>query len=108
MRIEINDDAERDIMGGYRFYEKQSPGLGEYFLNTVQAEIDSLILYAGIHRRVHGMHRLLVQRFPFAVYYELDEEVVQVWAVFDCRSDPRNMRQKLTRRQPPGKTKAEG
>lgn len=44
---------------GVRFYEKQAPGVGEYFWDTVHAEIDSLILYAGIHRIVHGMHRLL-------------------------------------------------
>lgn len=69
MRIEISDVAEQDMLRGYRFYEKQAPGLGAYFLDAVHTEIDSLLLYAGIHRLVHGMHRLLVHRFPFAVYY---------------------------------------
>src|SRR5690606_30092951 len=91
MRIKISDDAERDMESGVRFYEKQAPGVGEYFLYTIHAEIDSLILYAGIHRIVHGMHRLLIQRFPFAIYYEIHEEVVYLWAVFDCRSDPKKM-----------------
>lgn len=98
MRIKVSDDAERDMESGWRFYEKQATGVGEYFLDTVHAEIDSLILYAGIHRIVHGMHRLLVQRFPFAIYYELQDDLVSVWAVFDCRSDPAKMRRKIQKR----------
>ncbi|MFH1499171.1 MAG: type II toxin-antitoxin system RelE/ParE family toxin [Verrucomicrobiota bacterium] len=98
MRIKISDDAERDMERGWLFYEKQSVGVGEYFLDTIHAEIDSLILYAGIHRIVHGMHRLLVQRFPFAIYYELQGDLVYVWAVFDCRSDPKKMGRGIKRR----------
>lgn len=44
MRIKISDDAERDMESGFRFYEHQATGLGEYFLDTVHAEIESLIL----------------------------------------------------------------
>jgi hypothetical protein len=34
MRIEILSDAEEDLVAGARFYERQGPGLGEYFLNS--------------------------------------------------------------------------
>ena len=98
MRNKVSDDAERDIEGGFFFYEKQSPGVGDCFLDTAYAEIDSIILSAGIHRRVHGMHRLLIQRFPFAVYYEIQADLIYVWAVLDCRSDPKKMSQKIKRR----------
>ena len=29
MRINLSDDAERDLERGYLFYEKQSDGLGD-------------------------------------------------------------------------------
>jgi hypothetical protein len=47
MRIEILSDAENDLIAGARFYEQQGAGLGEYFLDSIYSDIDSLLLYAG-------------------------------------------------------------
>ncbi len=33
MRIKILDTAERDLFVGYNFYEGQTSGLGEYFID---------------------------------------------------------------------------
>ena len=35
-----------------------------------------------------GDHRLLAKRFPFAIYYRIQNEVVRVYAILDCRRDP--------------------
>ena len=56
MKIEILSQAEGDLISGHRFYEKQSPGLGSYFFNSLLSDIDSLRLYGGIHPIVFGMH----------------------------------------------------
>ena len=65
MRIEILDMAEDDLVEGYQFYEDSEPGIGAYFLKNLCADIDSLKLYAGIHRVVYRKyHRLLAKRFP--------------------------------------------
>jgi hypothetical protein len=37
------------VFDGFRFYEAQDEGLGDYFLNSIFSDIDSLQLYAGIH-----------------------------------------------------------
>ena len=50
MRIEILSDAEDDLVSGARFYERQWVGLGEYFSDSLYSDIDSLLIYAGIHR----------------------------------------------------------
>jgi hypothetical protein len=42
MRIEILSDAQSDLISGARFYERQGGGLGEYFLNSLYSDIDSL------------------------------------------------------------------
>ena len=53
MKIHIVDQAEDDLVEGYNFYENQAPGLGEYFLDCIYSDVESLVLYAGIHRIVH-------------------------------------------------------
>jgi len=40
MMVSISSDAEADLAEGYWFYERQSPGLGEYFRSCLIADID--------------------------------------------------------------------
>ena len=42
MKIEILDEAQQDLIDGFRFYESQSIGLGDYFLDSLFSDIDSL------------------------------------------------------------------
>jgi len=50
MRLRILSSAYQDLKTGRIFYEKQSQNLGEYFFDSLFSDIDSLILYAGIHK----------------------------------------------------------
>ncbi len=56
MKVRILDVAERDLEEGYRFYEKQSAGLGSYFLDSLYSDIDSLRYFEGIHFKVFGYY----------------------------------------------------
>jgi plasmid stabilization system protein ParE len=96
MRVRILAAASQDLIEGYRFYEKQSEGVGAYFLDTLYSDIDSLIVNAGIHP-VHfeKYHRLLSKRFPFAVYYLVEGQTTLVYAILDCRRSPAWVRKKL-------------
>lgn len=96
MKIKILASASADLIAGYKFYEKQSKGIGDYFLDTLFSDIDSLVLTAGIHP-VHfsHYHRLLSKRFPFAIYYRIDNQTALVYAVLDCRRNPAWTRKKL-------------
>jgi hypothetical protein len=86
--VQVLDEATVDLADGYRFYERQAEGLGEYFLDSLWSDINSLCLHAGIHAIHHGCHRLLSNRFPFAVYYRIEGRVARVRAVLDCRRNP--------------------
>jgi len=97
MNVKILDEAEQDLRDGFAFYESQQSGLGDYFLNTLFADIDSLKIYAGIHVKIFGHHRMLSSRFPYAVYYTLCEGTVFVAAVLDCRRNPLRMKTRLTK-----------
>jgi hypothetical protein len=70
--------AETDLLNGFQFYERQKSGLGSYFLDSLYSDIESLRLYAGIHRRLFGYHRLLSKRFPFGVYYDVSGDDIRV------------------------------
>ncbi len=103
MIIKLLSAALEDLSDGRLFYEKQGEGLGEYFFDSLFSDIDSLMLYGGIHPKVFGCHRMLSKRFPYAIYYKLEEgQVVVVWRVLDLRRDPRKIRQSLKNLGEPG------
>ena len=86
MRIRILSSAFNDLKDGRDFYEHQGEGLGSYFLDSLFSDIESLILHAGIHRKIFGFHRLLSKRFPYAIYYQFETgDTVMVYRVLDCR-----------------------
>jgi plasmid stabilization system protein ParE len=90
------DSALEDLDRGRAFYDNQGEGLGAYFLDSLFSEIDSLVLFGGIHREVFGYHRLIASRFPYAVYYKVEQsQVAVVWRVLDLRQSPANLRKIL-------------
>ena len=87
--IRIAAGAIRDLDEGYDFFEAQEIGLGDYFVSSVKADIESLKVTAGVHRIAYAdYHRLLCKTFPFAVYYTKSDQGITVFAVVDCRRDP--------------------
>ena len=96
MRIKILSSAMDDLYEARLFYEKQGEGLGDYFFDSIFSDIDSLVLYGGIHGKVYDYYRLLSKRFPYAVYYTVeDSEVVVVQRVLDLRQNPKKIRRAL-------------
>ncbi|MGH7958668.1 MAG: type II toxin-antitoxin system RelE/ParE family toxin [Opitutaceae bacterium] len=96
MKVRVLRPALEDFAAGRQFYDRQRGGVGGYFFDSVFAEIDSLVLYGGIHRMQFGYHRLLAKRFPYAVYYRVVENEAVVHRVLDCRRDPTWIRRALT------------
>lgn len=95
MNIELLDQAEEDLLEGSAFYEHQQEGLGQYFLDSLFSDVDSLQLYRGLHVKIFGYYRLLSQRFPCAIYYRVLGELIRVYAVLDCRQSPQNVQMRL-------------
>ncbi len=80
MSILILPSARDDLSDGFDFYERQQAGLGDYFQESLFSDIESLRLYAGIHPKRFGYHRLLSERFPYAVYYDQEGTLARVSA----------------------------
>jgi hypothetical protein len=97
VKIEILAQSRDDLVEGFDFYEAQETGLGSYFLSNLYSDIESLLLYQGLHERAYERYfRLLSRRFPFAVYYTVADAVIYIHAVIDCRRDPAWMRRRLS------------
>ena len=45
----ILDEAVIDLEDGKFFYDKKESNVGEYFWDSLLADIESLVIYAGIH-----------------------------------------------------------
>ena len=96
MKIKLLTSALEDLNEGRLFYEKQGEGVGEYFFDSLFSDIDSLTLYGGIHPKFFGYYRMLSKRFPYAIYYRIEERsAVVVWRVLDLRRNPKKIRQSL-------------
>lgn len=87
-----------DLNDGKAFYDQREAGVGDYFWDSLVADIESLIIYAGIHNKRYGLHRMLAKRFPYAIYYEIENEIAYVVAVLPMRRDPAWIERKLKER----------
>lgn len=97
MRAELRVEARNDIVEGALFYEEQREGLGEYFTDCIFDDLVRLEGEAGIHEIVFSLHRKLSKKFPFAIYYKVEESVIDVVAILDCRGDPDAIAERLRR-----------
>jgi len=98
MRIRILPEAERDLDLGADFYEAQSPGAGASFIRGLLDDIDGLLKHGGVHAKYRGFHRAMSHRFPFAIFYALNGDMIDIYAVLDCRQDPATIDGRLATR----------
>ncbi|CAK0771092.1 Type II toxin-antitoxin system RelE/ParE family toxin [Gammaproteobacteria bacterium] len=94
-RIQILSNAEDDLCEGRKFYDKQGGNIGDYFWDSLLSDMESLVIFAGIHRREFGFYRMLSKRFPYAIYYDVNGDVVSVVAVLPIRRDPMWVKAKM-------------
>ncbi len=57
--IQVLDQAELDLEDGRSFYNNQEQGIGEYFWDSLISDIESLIIYAGVHTKEYGYFRMI-------------------------------------------------
>src|SRR5262249_2400886 len=96
--LTIRPEAEHDIDLGYAWYEAQHTGLGQRFLNAVEACLQAICRMPKAARVIRGSYRRAVVRgFPYLVIYDYDEpnDTVIVYVVFHTSQDPARWQQRL-------------
>ncbi len=96
MTLLVLEAARDDLIAGFAFYEAREHGIGDHFLACLYSDVESLRIFGGIHRRVYkNLQRSLSNRFPFAIYYTVENNAVVVRAILDCRRNPSWIRSRL-------------
>jgi plasmid stabilization system protein ParE len=95
-KLILAPEAEQDLSQAYSWYESQRIGLGEEFLTSVDACIQSICRTPEMHQTVHENYRRgLVRRFPYAVFYEYENDTVTVYCIFHTSRDPKKWQSRL-------------
>jgi len=95
MTLKVLRQAREDLLLGILFYNQQQEGLGNYFYGVLISDIESLQIYAGIHSKINNFYRALSKRFPYSIYYKIDDNFIKIYAVLDDRRDPKNIELRL-------------
>ncbi len=77
-----------DLKNGEDFYNEKEEGIGDYFWDNLVSDIESLIIYSGVHSKKLDLYRMPAKRFPYAIYYDIKDEVAYVLAVLPMRRNP--------------------
>ena len=96
--IVLLKEATEDLKDAEEFYDSKELGVGTYFWDSLVSDIESLVIFAGIHNKKYGLYQMLSKRFPYSIYYEIVDSVAYVIAVLPMRQDPAWILNKLKER----------
>ena len=87
--IQIHPEANIELEEAASWYDQQRTGLGRRFLATVKQAIgkirNSPKMHAAFYRNVR---RHVLSRYPYKILYRIQQDHVQIVAVFHGRRDP--------------------
>ena len=87
--------ATTDITDAFEWYERQRSGLGDEFLGALARAYEFVELMPEAAPIVHrDLRRLLLRKFPFAIYFRLDAERVEIRACLHQRRHPGSWRRR--------------
>ena len=88
--------AEADIEEVVHWYEDQESGIGLEFLRYVGICLKHIERNPHLYPVVYKtFRRALLRRFPFAVYYEIQDDIVLIFAVLHCAQHQNRWRARL-------------
>jgi plasmid stabilization system protein ParE len=94
--ISLRPEVEGDLLEAAVWYEQQRIGLGTDFLDAVAVTLDRISASPSAYPTVYkSTRRALLQRFPFGVFYLVEDKNVVVVAILHGSRHPRNWRARL-------------
>jgi len=91
MKLVYTDRSKDDVDIAFSWYEKQRKGLGFEFLDCIEISIKGILRFPEMYPFTYSKFRgCTVRRFPFSIFYTVEEKKIVVHSVFDSRQDPKN------------------
>ncbi|MFZ5764056.1 MAG: type II toxin-antitoxin system RelE/ParE family toxin [Thermodesulfobacteriota bacterium] len=92
MKLIYTGRARRDIESAFAWYERQRRGLGFEFLDCLEVAVRRIVGFPESCQVVYrNVRRCVIRRFPFSIFFTMEEKEIVVHAVFDNRQDPEKM-----------------
>lgn len=87
--LEFKEEANRDIIEAYHYYEENRIGLGDEFLEHLDAYFERITENPKHFPQKRKPYReAFIKRFPFLVIYEVIKGRVIVYSVFNTWQNP--------------------
>ena len=81
--------AEWEMVQAARYYQSKVPVLGSEFLSEVQRVVKGIEAHPEAAPKVKGdIRRRILNRFPYAVLYQIDPDEIVILAVMHLRRHP--------------------
>lgn len=92
MNIRISPLAEIDLQESIQFYNEQKEGLGDEFAIMFNANFDRIIKNPNqFPIEYRNIKKALMERFPFIVFFVIDESTCYVLGIFHSSRNPDEM-----------------
>ncbi|MGD0059647.1 MAG: type II toxin-antitoxin system RelE/ParE family toxin [Verrucomicrobiia bacterium] len=89
MEFVFHPQALAEFKAEIVWYETKQDGLGAAFADDVLRTIDLLCLFPRIGSPEEaGVRTMMTKRFPFLIYYEVQEHKLWIWAVMHASREP--------------------
>ena len=88
-RIELHPGLLGEVAETFEWYEQQAPGVGHDFNRVFYAAVTNAARQPTLARRMRaGFQRARLRRFPYAIYYRVEGNVVFPSFFFTAHADP--------------------
>lgn len=89
MTLSFHRIAERELLEAAQYYEFESPGLGDAFLNEIERSCGLIVDNPQCGPLLSGaVRRKLVRRFPYALLYSVQADSLRILAVMNLKRRP--------------------
>ena len=89
LTVSYNRTAKKELFESSHYYSTQKSGLGERFLNDVESCIQEIAVSPKRHPRYfEDVHRCVMTRFPFGIYYRVEAEKIRILAIAHSSRHP--------------------
>ena len=89
-------EAYEDIKCAYDWYESQRQGLGEDFLSLLESSYADIAEAPMQYRELYrSVRRKLMRRFPYGIFFVLNDSTVIILAVLHTKRDPKSWEKRI-------------
>ena len=95
-KLKVLSCAEQDIEHAVLWYENKLKGLGSRFLLSIDATLQSIKRNPNRYPIVYkNFRRALIQRFPYSIFYFIENYSIIIIAVYHEKRNPENWKLRL-------------